>query len=83
MKPLKDEMTYFIAECTERSDIIIEALKLINLIEMLIAADGDWELHVSVTEMLLPVFTEFDSINYSKHASWYVEKIKTLKKEKP
>ena len=32
--------------------------------------------------MLLPVFTEFDSIGYLRHASWYVEKIKTLKAER-
>ena len=85
--PLMNEINMFTTECAERSNMckyIIQGLEIINLIEMLIAADrdGNWELHVSVTEMLLPVFTEFDSINYLRHASWYVEKIKTLKAER-
>ena len=80
--PLMNEITMFTTKCAERSNMckyIIQGLEIINLIEMLIVADrdGNWELHVSVTEMLLPVFT-----NYLRHTSWNVEKIKTLKPER-
>ena len=55
------------------------------MIEILIAADrdGNWELHVVVVEKLIPVFLEFDSINYLRHASRYLEKIKVLETENP
>ena len=37
---------------------VLQGVKVINLVEMLVAADrdGDWELHVAVVEELMPVF---------------------------
>ena len=50
---------------------------------MLVAADHDsnWKLHVLVVEELMLVFLEFDSINYLRHASWYLHWIKALETE--
>ena len=31
----------------------------------------------------MSVFLEFDSINYLRHASWYLERIKALESENP
>ena len=80
------EFEEFTEECNEKSNMckyIDNGLYIINLIEMLVAADrdGNWELHVSVVEHLLPIFLEFDSINYLCHTSWYLEKIKCLKED--
>ena len=60
-------------------------MKLINLVEMLVAADpdGNWKLHVAVVEEIMPLFLEFDSINYLRNASWYIKKIKALEIENP
>ena len=85
---LKDGMDTFDSECIEKSEMckyVLQGLKLINLVEMLIAADrnGNWKLHVAVVEELMPVFLEFDSINYLRHASWYLEKVKVLETENP
>ena len=37
---------------------VLQGLKLINLVEILVAADceGNWKLHVAVMEELMPVF---------------------------
>ena len=83
---LMTEMNNFGKSCSEKSETcryVMQGLELINLVELLIAADrdGNWELHVSVAERLLPIFLEFDRINYLRHASWYVEKIKNLEHE--
>ena len=55
-----------------------------KLVGMLVAADhdGNWKLYVAVVEELISVFSEFDSINYLRHTSWYLEWIKALKSEK-
>ena len=52
---------------------VLQGLKLINLVEMLVAAyrDNSWKLHVAVVEELMPVFLEFDSISYRRHALQY------------
>ena len=44
---------------------MLQGLKLINLVELLVAADSNnnWELHLAVVEELMPIFLEFDSIN--------------------
>ena len=48
---------------------------------MLVAAgrDGKWKLHLAVVEELMQVFLEFNSINYIRHAPWYLERINALK----
>ena len=50
---------------------VLQGLKLIKLIEMLVVADpdGNCKLHEAVVEELMPVFLEFDNINYLRHAS--------------
>ena len=57
---------------------IIQGLEVINLIELLISAgrNGNWGLHVATAEKLLPVL-EFDRMNYLRHASWFVEILKS------
>lgn len=51
-------------------------LYLVNLLKLLIAADrnGDWDSHLQAIQKLLPVFREFNSINYLRYASWYLKK---------
>ena len=73
---MKTEMENVENHCFQKSVIfkhVLQGLKLINLVEMLVAAygDGSWKLHVAVVEELMPVFLEFDSINYSRHALRY------------
>ena len=85
---MKTEMENFENQCFQKSDMykyVLQALKLINLVEMLVAADrdGNWKLHVGVVEELMPVFLEFDSINSLRHVSWYLEWIKTPESENP
>ena len=50
-------------QCFQKSDMckckyVLQGLKLINLVEILVAADPDenWRLHVAVVEELMPVF---------------------------
>ena len=38
----------------------------------------DWEGHLQIVQNLLPVFRESGSINYLRHASLYVEKMRKL-----
>ena len=80
---MKTEMENFENECSQKSIMckyVLQCLKLINLVEMLVAADRDstWKLHVTVVEELMLVFSEFDSINYLRHASRYLEWIKAF-----
>ena len=80
---MKTGIKNFENERSPESDMckyVLEALKLINLVEMLVAADrdGKWKLHLAVAEELMQVFLEFDSINYVRHAPWYLEQIKAL-----
>ena len=41
------------------------------------------KLHVAVVEELMPLFLEFETISYLRHASWYLERIKALESENP
>ena len=70
---MKTEMEYF-ENKFQKSDMckyVLQGLKLIKLIEMLVVADpdGNCKLHEAVVEELMPVFLEFDNINYLRHAS--------------
>ncbi|KAG8176012.1 hypothetical protein JTE90_007009 [Oedothorax gibbosus] len=60
-------------------------LHLVNLLKFLVAADrnGDWDSHLQAIQNLLPVFREFDSINYLRYASWYLEKMRCLEEKHP
>ncbi|KAG8173414.1 hypothetical protein JTE90_021680 [Oedothorax gibbosus] len=60
-------------------------LHLVNLLKFLVAADrnGDWDSHLQAIQNLLPVFREFDSINYLRYVSWYLEKMRCLEEEHP
>lgn len=60
-------------------------LYFVNLLKFLIAADrnGDWDSHLQAIQKLLPVFREFDSINYLRYASWYLKKMRWLEEEHP
>ena len=85
---IKTEIENFQNQCSQKSDMckyVLHGLKSINLVEMLVAADrdGNWKLHVAVVEELMPVLLEFDSINYLRHASWYLEQIEALETENP
>ena len=65
---------------------MLQGLMLINLVEMLVAADrdGNWKLNLTLVQELIPVFLGFDSINYLRHASWHLERIKkALQTENP
>ena len=85
---MKTEMENFENVCSQKSDMykyMLQGLKLIHLVEMLVSADrdGNWILHMAVVEELIPVFLEFDSINYLRDALWYFERTKALEKENP
>ena len=60
-------------------------IQLVSLVKNLVAADrnGDWELHVQTVESLIPVFREFDCINYLRYGSWYLENVKKMEIENP
>ena len=70
---MKTEMEYFENKFQESNmcRYVLQGLKLIKLIEMLVAADpdGNCKLYEAVVEELMPVFLEFDNINYLRHAS--------------
>ena len=81
---MKTGIENFENECSQKSAMckyVLKALKLINLVEMLVAADrdGKWKLHLAVVEELMQVFLEFNSINYIRHAPWYLERINAIK----
>ena len=60
-------------------------LSITRIIKNIIAADRDrnWELHVQSVEEFIPIFRAFDSINYLRYASWYLERIKRLELDSP
>ena len=78
----------FKAECESRSEVcrfLGVWLKIASIIKNAVAADreGNWDLLVAVVEDSLPVFAQFDCINYMRHGSWYLEKIKVLEISHP
>ena len=45
--------------------------------------EGHWDLHVATVEDSMPIFQEFDCINYLRHGSLYLEQIKVLEVKNP
>lgn len=85
---MKTDMEIFENECSEKFDMckyVLQGLKLVNLVELLVTTDvnDNWILHVTAVEELMLVFFEFDSINYLRHPSWYLRRIKVLESKNP
>lgn len=85
---LKSRFEKFVKECEEKSELCKywgNVSSIINLLKNLVHADreGDWELHVKTVESLLPIFHEFDCINYVRYGSWYLERVKKMEVENP
>ena len=73
---MKTKMENFDNDCSQNSDMckyVLQGLQLINLVEML----------AMLVEQLMPVFLEFDSINYLIYASWYLKRIKVPESKNP
>lgn len=78
----------FSNDCAKNSEMCVywdTYLELVNLLKFPIAADreGNWYCHLQAIQGILPIFYEFDSINYLRYASWYLEKLRMLPKEHP
>ena len=85
-KALTEQFESFSKACAEQSEMCkywdgVVVLK--SMLHNLIAADGegDWEGHLQAVQDLLPVFHESDCTNYSRYATWYIEKMRKLKHE--
>ena len=46
-----------------------------RIVKNLVAAnrEGDWEAHLLAVQNILPIFREFDSINYLRYGSLYLK----------
>ena len=55
-------------------------LQLVVVIKNAVVSEreGNWNLHVATVEDCMPLFAEFDCINYLRHGSWYLEQMKVL-----
>ena len=55
-------------------------LYMVSLLKQLIEADsnGDWETDLQLGQSILPIFSEFDSINYLRYGSPYLEQMRKL-----
>ena len=78
---LENEFTSFSNE-SEKSQMckyLNNILYIANLLQDLICADrtSDWKKHLRTVGKLLPIFQQCDSINYLRHASFYLEKNET------
>ena len=85
---LLESFLSFKAECESKSEVcqfLGTWLQVASITKNAVAADreGNWDLHVSVVEDSLPVFAQFDCINYLRHGSWYAERIKVLEVSHP
>lgn len=85
---LRDHYLIFLSECSEKSEIcryLNTFLSIVGLIENLVASDreGDWNLHVETVESLIPVFQQFNCLNYLRYGSWYLEVMKRLQIDCP
>ena len=58
----------------------VRFIEMVRLAHDLVRADreGDWHLHLQLVEAVLPYFTVFDSINYLRWCSLYLEDMKKL-----
>ena len=58
---------------------------MVELLKDLVAADreGDWKAHLLAVQSILPIFREFDDINYLQYGSLYLENMCRLPKEHP
>ena len=50
------------------------------MVKQLISADrgGDWKSHLPAVQNILPIFRAFDSINYLRYGSLYLEDMSQL-----
>ena len=60
-------------------------IEMVRLAKDLVRADreGNWHLHLQSVEAILPYFAAFDSINYLRWCSLYLEDMKKLPKTAP
>ena len=58
---------------------------MVELLKDLVAADreGDWKAHLLAVKNILPIFREFDEINYLQYGLLYLENNCRLPKEHP
>ena len=86
-KKLQKNFSILIEECKNTSQIshyFEYVLYMVSLPKQLIAANhnGDWEIHLQ-TLQIIPVFNEFDSINYFRYRSLYLEQTWKLPQDYP
>ena len=80
---LVDEFERFISKCCEESETFRywnTFLHLVSHLENLIRSDreGNWNLQVQAIQDLLPLFAAFDSTNYLRWCSLYLEDMRRL-----
>lgn len=53
---------------------------MMSLLKQLIATDrnGNWENHLQTVQCILPIFSKFDSFNYFRYGSLYLEQMRIL-----
>jgi len=63
----------------------VRFIEMVRLAHDLVRADreGDWHLHLQSVEAVLPYFVVFDSINYLRWCSLYLEDMKKLPENAP
>ena len=89
MGELKIDFLNFTNHCVEKSQICNYSKNFLNMVELLkdlVAADeegGDWEAHLLAAQNILPIFREFDSINYLRYGSLYLQNMRRLPEEHP
>ena len=80
---LKKDFSIFTEECKNISQIFHYFeyfLYMMSLLKQLIATDrnGNWENDLQTVQSILPIFSEFDSINYFRYGSFYLEQMRIL-----
>ncbi len=83
MNNLHQDFLEFEKECEAKSELCQFFgvwLKLVAVIKNAVVSEreGNWNLHVATVEDSMPIFAEYDCINYLRYGSWYLEQIKVL-----
>ena len=81
VKTLHHDFQEFEKECESKSEVCTFFgvwLQLVAIIKNVVASDRDvnWNLHAATVEDSMPIFAEFECINYLRHGSWYLEQIR-------
>ena len=80
---LQKDFPEYEKECEEKSEVCQYFgvwLRMVAIIKNAVVSDREdnWNLHAATVEDSMPIFAEFDCINYLRYGSLYLEQIKTL-----